>query len=240
MLLNIILGDGDIGYKILMFLVATIALLPALTFHEWAHGFAAYKLGDSTAKADGRLSLNPLDHLDPLGSILLLLLGFGWAKPVPVMTRNFKKPRRDFAIVSFAGPFSNFVLGFVSAFLFVLSQNICAVNGFTSVTAQAITMIFQFSMLYNIGLGAFNLIPLPPLDGSNILMCMLPHKLAAKYSRIRYYTRYIFLGLILLSYLPYPLDLIPGIAFLPLELTRNVLEYAFTTLFKVILNPLFF
>lgn len=240
MILNILSGEGELGYKILMILVATISLLPALTFHEWAHGFAAYKLGDSTAKADGRLSLNPLDHIDPIGSLMLLLVGFGWAKPVPVVTRNFKKPRRDFAIVAFAGPLANFVAGFVSAFLYVLSILICMKFGFDSLTAMAIVAIFEFSMVYNIGLGAFNLVPLPPLDGSNILMCMLPPRIAAKYSQIRYYTQYIFIGLILLRYLPYPLDMIPDILFVPLNLVRQLVSDGFVWLFETILSPLFF
>ena len=240
MLLSILTSEGDIGYKILILLVATIALLPALTVHEWAHGFAAYKLGDSTAKADGRLSLNPLDHIDPIGSIMLLLLGFGWAKPVPVITRNFKKPRRDFAIVAFAGPLSNFIIAFFSAFLYVLAESVCKANGWDgNITAQVIVEICRFSMIYNIGLGSFNLIPIPPLDGSNIVMCILPNRLASKYAKLRYYTHYIFIGLIVLRYLPFPLNLIPNVVFLPLDFARNIIEFGFKTFFELIINPFF-
>ena len=216
--------------KIFVALISILALLPALTVHEWAHGFAAYKLGDRTAKLDGRLSLNPLDHLEPIGSLMLLVFGFGWAKPVPVMTRNFKKPKRDFAITSLAGPLSNFILAFVSAFLVVLFWYLGA---YKSITLEAIALIFEYSAIYNIGLGLFNLIPIPPLDGSNVLMCILPNRLAAKYSQIRYYTRYIIIGLILLSYLP-------GInVFAPLNFLRTEMFTAFTSFADMILSPIF-
>lgn len=216
--------------KIFVALISIIALLPALTVHEWAHGFMAYKLGDRTAKLDGRLSLNPLDHLDPVGSLMLLLVGFGWAKPVPVMTRNFKKPKRDFALTSLAGPLSNFILGFISVFFALLFIYLGADR---SVTLEAITLVFSYSAAYNIGLGLFNLIPIPPLDGSNIVMCILPNHLAAKYSQIRYYTRYIFLAIVLLSYLP-------GInVFAPLTIARGWIEDLFFSISNLILSPIF-
>ena len=222
MLLDIIYGGGSFGEILLELLIMVIALLPALTFHEWAHGFAAYKLGDHTAKADGRLSLNPLDHLDPLGTIMMLLVGFGWAKPVPVMTRNFKKPRRDFAITSLAGPFTNFIVGFFAAVLYVLVVYIAVTNEIENMTVTAILSVFYYSALFNFGLGLFNLIPLPPLDGSNVVMCLLPNRLAAKYSKVRYYSRYIFLGLIILQNIP-KLEVIPQIIFWPLSIGRDLL-----------------
>lgn len=231
MLLTVLMSDMGMLEKILYLLIAVIALLPALTFHEWAHGYAAYKLGDSTAKADGRLSLNPLNHLDPVGTLLLLLVGFGWAKPVPVNTRYFKKPRRDFAICSLAGPIANFVLAFVSAFLYVLSIYVCFWLELEGITAIIIETVFYYMMVYNIGLGLFNLIPIPPLDGSNVMMCILPNRLAAKYSKIRYYTRYIFLAIIILSWLPYPLSLIYDYLFMPLTWARGTIESLFVSLF---------
>ncbi len=239
MLFNILSGGGSLGEKLLYLLISVIALLPALTFHEWAHGYMAYKLGDSTAKADGRLSLNPLDHLDPLGTLMLLLVGFGWAKPVPVNTRYFKKPRRDFALTSLAGPMMNIIVGFISMLLYVLIFDICVANGFFGITAQAITLIFLYSAIYNIGLGLFNLIPLPPLDGSNIIICLLPHNLAAKYSKIRYYSRYIFIGLILLQNVPM-LDFIPNLFFWPVTAGRDLLLDLFENIAEAIFNPIFF
>ncbi len=144
MLINTLFGDGTIMEKILHLLIAIMALLPALTFHEWAHGFAAYKLGDNTAKADGRLSLNPLDHIDPIGGLMLLLLGFGWAKPVPVITRNFKKPKRDFAITSLAGPIANFVLALISAILYGLSLFLIVKFQLSGAIAQVLPLLFLY------------------------------------------------------------------------------------------------
>lgn len=231
MLLSVLLGDGSILEKLLLLLISVLALLPALTFHEWAHGFAAYKLGDSTAKADGRLSLNPLHHLEPFGTLMLLLVGFGWAKPVPVVTRNFKKPRRDFAICSLAGPIANFVLAFFSAFLCALCEFICLKLDIVGITRTIIISALYYSIIYNIGLGLFNLIPIPPLDGSNVLICLLPNRAAAKYSTIRYYTRYIFLAIIILRWLPYPLNMIEDVIFMPLNWARSGLTELFLNIF---------
>ena len=241
MLLSILLdSDLDFGYKILQLLLCVIAVLPAITFHEWAHGFAAYKLGDSTAKADGRLSLNPLDHLDPFGSLMLLLFGFGWAKPVPVNTRYFKKPKRDFAITSLAGPVANFVLALISGLLFVLMLFITGENNLMEYkTVEAITDIFFYSMVMNVGFGTFNLIPVPPLDGSNILMGILPQKAAVQYSKIRYYTRYIFLAILILTWLPEPLDVVGEWIFWPLNQLRLLFMRGITDLWQIALSPMF-
>lgn len=238
MLLEILLSDASISEKLLALLVSIVTILPALTFHEWAHGYVAYKLGDKTAKADGRLSLNPLDHLDPIGSLMLLLVGFGWAKPVPVNTRHFKKPRRDFALTSFAGPLANFIVAFISVLLLVLSGNIFTATGFNGITAAVIQMVFEFSAVYNIGLGLFNLIPLPPLDGSNIVMCLLPNKIAAKYSQLRYYMHYVFIGLIILRRIPY-LSIIPEIVFYPVTEGTYSLLLIFGKLADLIISPFF-
>ena len=237
-MLGNLFGGGDLMENLLGLLIRIIALLPALTFHEWAHGYMAYKLGDATAKADGRLSLNPLDHLDPLGALMMLLVGFGWAKPVPVNTRHFKKPRRDFALVSLAGPMMNFIVALVSAFLSVLAGYILRFVELPLMIETVILLIFTYSIMINLGLGLFNLIPLPPLDGSNIVICTLPNNLAAKYSKLRFYSRYIFLGLILLQYVPI-LEIIPTIVFAPLGFLRNVLYSAFVGLADLIINPIF-
>jgi Zn-dependent protease len=239
MLLDVLYGGGSFAEKLLYVLIMVIALLPALTFHEWAHGYAAYKLGDHTAKADGRLSLNPLDHLDPVGTVMMLVLGFGWAKPVPVMTRNFKKPRRDFAITSLAGPMANFVVGFIPTLLYVLGVYICAANEFDNMTAEVILSVFFYSAIFNFGLGLFNLIPLPPLDGSNVVMCLLPNRIAAKYSKIRYYSRYIFIGLIVMEYIPY-LEIIPQMIFWPISVGRDLLFGLVYNLGELIFEPIFF
>ncbi len=238
MLFNILSGGGSFGEKLLFLFIYVIALLPALTLHEWAHGYTAYKLGDSTAKADGRLSLNPLDHLDFYGTLMLLFVGFGWAKPVPINTRYFKKPRRDFALTSISGPMMNFILGFVSALLYVLALNLYVYFEASAITAMAVINVFYYSMVVNIGLGLFNLIPLPPLDGSNIVICLLPHNLAAKYSKIRYYSRYIFLGLILLEHVPM-LDFIPDLFFWPVTAGRELIMNFFISISDSILSLFF-
>ena len=238
MLFNILSGGGGFGEKLLFLFIYVIALLPALTLHEWAHGYTAYKLGDSTAKADGRLSLNPLDHLDFYGTLMLLFVGFGWAKPVPINTRYFKKPRRDFALTSISGPMMNFILGFVSALLYVLALNLYVYFEASAITAMAVINVFYYSMVVNIGLGLFNLIPLPPLDGSNIVICLLPHNLAAKYSKIRYYSRYIFLGLILLEHVPM-LDFIPDLFFWPVTAGRELIMNFFISISDSILSLFF-
>ena len=234
MLFNILLGGGTAGEKILYLLISILALLPALTFHEWAHGYTAYKLGDSTAKADGRLSLNPLDHIDPIGTLMLLLVGFGWAKPVPINTRNFKKPKRDIALTSIAGPLMNFIVAFISVLLYVLCLYVFVLIPKHDATAEVILLVFLYSALYNLGLGTFNLIPLPPLDGSNVLMCLLPPKAAMQYSRIRYYSHYIFIGIILLSRLPLGIDV-----FASLDFIRGWLFDTFFELADKIIWPFF-
>lgn len=240
MLLSIFSSDLSVGMKILMLMISVLALLPALSLHEFAHGYAAYKCGDYTAKSMGRLSLNPLAHLDPFGTLMMLVVGFGWAKPVPINTRNFKKPRRDIAIVSLAGPAMNIILAFIGTLLASLTSSVAVSTGTAStVTASIIYTLFWYFAMMNLGLGLFNLIPLPPLDGSNVLMCLLPQKYAVKYSKIRYYTRYIFLGLIVLQWLPYPLSAVTDILFWPLTAARSGLMSVFTTVADWIMSLFF-
>ncbi|MBQ8895857.1 MAG: site-2 protease family protein [Clostridia bacterium] len=239
MLFNVLSSGGSLGEKLLFLFSYVIALLPAFTVHEWAHGYTAYKLGDGTAKADGRLSLNPFDHLDLVGSLMLLFVGFGWAKPVPVNTRYFKKPRRDFALTALAGPLANFILGAISVLLYVFTFYLCEANELSGVTSVAIENVFYYSAVCNFGLGIFNLLPLPPLDGSNIVICMLPHNLAAKYSKIRYYSGYIFLALILLQRVPM-LDFIPNLFFWPVTAGRDLLIELFINIGNSIFFPIFF
>lgn len=185
---------------LLALIVSIPGVLLAITMHECAHGYAAYLMGDNTAKYSGRLSLNPMRHLDPIGALCMLFFRFGWAKPVPIDPRNFKNRRAGIIIVSLAGPFANFILGLLSAIIYYAIV-VAALHGqSTSVGASAISFfanIFQYSVFMNAGLMIFNLVPIPPLDGSKILLEFLPPK--AKYAVYRY-ERYFSLILILVVY----------------------------------------
>lgn len=188
---------------LIYYILSAIAALIALTVHEYCHGYAAYKLGDDTAKNFGRLTLNPLKHLDPYGTICMILFHIGWAKPVPVNARNFKDPKRDFAITAAAGPISNIVLGFFSAFLYLLV--FAFVKDMTFVRADftyhLINNILSFIFIFhsvNIGLGLFNLLPIPPFDGSRLLNVVLPPDL---YFKVMQYERKIYIGVLVWLFL---------------------------------------
>lgn len=162
-----------------------ISILIAISVHEAAHGWMAAKLGDPTAHNAGRLTLNPIAHLDPMGALMFLLVGFGWAKPVPVNPMYFHRPTRDTALVSLAGPLSNLLLGTLSFFglLFLLhgqvgesSFGLLSVGGGQSVGRQLLLQILGSSVFINFGLMAFNLLPIAPLDGSKIVHIFIPLK----------------------------------------------------------------
>lgn len=140
-------------------------ILLGISIHEFSHGYAAYKMGDDTPLLQGRLTLNPIKHLDPMGFICLLLFGFGWAKPVMINSRNFKNPRRDDAIVSLAGPLSNFLM----AFLFTALMKVADMYLPYTLTNQIIFEVLRSTVHINLVLMIFNLLPIPPLDGHHIL-----------------------------------------------------------------------
>ncbi len=203
-----IMRSGDTAsikiYTILLPLYL-VAILFSLSVHETAHGFVANKCGDPTAKNLGRLTLNPIKHIDPVGFLCMLLAGFGWAKPVPVTTRNLNNPRRDLALVSLAGPASNLLMAlfFVVIYRFTYQPIYrVAIDSLVSGSGEFVYYIcfaaVQFIVIVvqmNITLAVFNLIPIPPLDGSKILYTFLPPKI---YFKIAPYERYISLGFMLL------------------------------------------
>ncbi|HZK40596.1 MAG TPA: site-2 protease family protein [Atribacterota bacterium] len=172
------------------------AVLIAITFHEYWHGRMAYKLGDPTAAEAGRLTLNPLAHLDPIGTLMLLLFRFGWAKPVPVNFNRLKHPKRDMIYVSLAGPIANVVIAVIFALVLRLSYSLVGKITMAqsssffnlSITVLKGWLIFlQTGVIINIALAIFNLIPVPPLDGFKILLGLLPYPQAYKFAKLERY-----------------------------------------------------
>lgn len=201
--------------------VRVFAIFCVLPIHEFAHGFVAYKLGDQTAKYQGRLTLNPLAHTDPMGALMLIFVGFGYAKPVPVNVRSFKANKRKqyLALVSAAGPLSNFIMAFVFTFLYVVSD-LFLPDGTLS---TALTLFFYYGSSINIGLGVFNLLPIPPLDGSKILAAFLPNRI---YFKLLQYERYITLVVFALLFF--------GVLSTPINLLASFIQ---NLIFTIVLIP---
>lgn len=180
MLLSL-LFSGDFRKLLVGVLLIVPSVLICLSVHESAHGFAAYLLGDRTAKNSGRLTLDPLAHIDPLGFACMMLLGFGWARPVPVNISNFKNRRRDMGITALAGPLSNVLLAFLSYFAMAeIMLHLQTANNFT----QILVNFFYYLGAMSVGLGVFNLIPIHPLDGSRILDAILPFKAQVRFQNV--------------------------------------------------------
>ena len=178
---------------------AVFSVIPALiciTFHELSHGFVAYKLGDRTAKDMGRLTFNPIKHIDVFGLLMMLVFGFGWAKPVPVNMLNFKNPKRGMAITALAGPVSNLLLAAVVMVIYGIALVPLAGSAKGSAGAAVLTMIDRTATL-SIALAVFNMIPIPPLDGSKVLFSLMPDR---AYIRLMQYERFGFIILIVLMY----------------------------------------
>jgi len=181
---------GFLRYSIQEIPFVIITLLIAFTVHEFAHAFTAYKFGDPTAKKQGRLSLNPIHHLDPLGTILILIAGFGWARPVPVNRNYFKNPRAAGVLVSIMGPLSNLVMAFIGYgfWYFFATRSAAGVGG------PAFFMdFFNYFTGINLVLMVFNLIPLPPLDGYRIIEDLVSPSIRAKLTQYEQYSIIIFL-----------------------------------------------
>lgn len=186
-------------------LLRVVSVFLCIVIHEVSHGFAAYLLGDPTAKAQRRLSLNPLRHIDPFGTLMMFLVGFGWAKPVPVDARYFKKPKLGMAITALAGPVSNFILSYILWLIayFLLGFSSLADSEFFWKVIDFIAVTSSLS----IGLGVFNLIPFPPLDGSKVLGAFLPGRIYGKILRYEFAGTFVLMALLWLGVLDQPLYL---------------------------------
>jgi Zn-dependent protease len=185
-LLNLLLKDP------LAFIIIAVPFLYSVVIHEVAHGWVAYKMGDPTAKWLGRLTLNPLKHLDPIGTLMLFLVGFGWAKPVPININNIADKRKGLIFVSAAGILANILFALIAATLYRL---------FFSSSSELTTKLFSAIISINITLAALNLIPIPPLDGSKILMGIAPRETQYFLARLEPYGFFIIIGLLYLGIL---------------------------------------
>ena len=203
-------------------IISLFVVLFAITIHEASHGWAAYKMGDPTAHALGRITLNPIAHIDPVGTILLpvilIIMGappFGWAKPVPVNPFNLRNPRRDNLLISAAGPLSNLSVALIA---FVLLQilklanpDVMLMRGGTPSLGNGLFLILYYTILINVILAVFNMIPIPPLDGSGVLMGLISEEAAEKYEQIRPYGFIILILLIMTGIIGRILGVIMGI-----------------------------
>ncbi len=202
MLRYMITSGGDAREYIIHLLLCLPIILLSLSLHEAAHGYVAYRLGDPTARNLGRITLNPIKHLDPIGFICMLLAGFGWANPVPINTRYFKKPRRDMALSSAAGPVSNLLLAVIFAamlkvyyIVFSSPELLLSANETTIRVIYFLGIFLYYGISLNVTLAVFNLLPIPPLDGSRLAYVFLPPKY---YFGVMKYERYIHIAIMLL------------------------------------------
>ncbi len=221
--MDFIRGDLEAMDLIIYILSISYVCLCATPLHEFAHAWVAVKLGDDTPKLRGRLTINPMAHIHPIGILMIFLFGFGYAKPVEVRMRHFKKPKRDMAIVALAGPVSNFIQAFVYLLISIVLSVVMLMTGVA--VLEYICMFFTFSALVNIRLGVFNMIPVPPLDGSRLLTALLPTK---AYFKIMQYERYISLGLMVL--------LFTGVLSKPLSIVSDFVLEIFSSVILIPIN----
>lgn len=225
MLYDAIRGNLTLSEIIIGVISCLAVIFITMPIHEWAHGFVSTKLGDPTPKYQGRLTLNPMHHIDWIGAAGILLFGIGWAKPVQVNARYYKNPKWGMALVALAGPLANIIVAFIALFL---NNLIYSIFVWTNVLANTYKLYFVISLFFamiaqiNIYLAVFNLIPIPPFDGSRILFTFLPQRY---YFKVMEYERYIFMGILLLLY--------TGILDVPLAYASDAIFYGIANLAKL-------
>ena len=222
--------SGNIDFiSVIIYILSSLAVIfLTLPVHEFAHGFAATKLGDPTPRYQGRMTLNPFAHIDWIGAACILLFGFGWAKPVQVNSNNFRNPKRDMAVTALAGPLSNLIVAFAA----LLINNILSLIDLKTLFSAFyyIGFFFYYIALINVSLAVFNLIPIPPLDGSRLLSALLPYRY---YYALMRYERYIFFGLIALLWigvLDIPLNFLSGAV---MSFLKSIAGLPFKLIFRI-------
>lgn len=223
MLLGLFRSGFDLGNLIIYVFSMAFVVFCTLPIHEFAHAWVATKLGDQTPRLQGRLTVNPMAHISPMGALMILLVGFGYAKPVGVNPRNFKDPKKGMALVAIAGPISNLIMGFIAEFFAVLCVRLSNGSG-NETMLSAIYLFFWFAASVNVQLAVFNLLPIPPLDGSRILQLLIPSKY---YFKVMQYERYIVLVVFAL--------LFTGILTVPLSFISGLIMGLYQKLFQLIL-----
>lgn len=221
MILDLLRG-GDIFDIIVGICASAFFIFCVMPIHEYAHALIAYKLGDETARLSGRLTLNPMAHLNPIGALMILLVGFGYAQPVPVNVSNVKMKNKKLAmgIIALAGPVSNLIMALISMLIMFILLSVTTDPGLITL---AFIVFFRFTAIININLAVFNLLPVPPLDGSRILFAVLPTKY---YFSIMKYERYIMIGIMVL--------LFTGVLTKPLSMLSGFIYDLFQTVFSII------
>ena len=217
-------------------IIAAPVIFFALTIHEYCHALVAFKLGDDTASLQGRLTLNPLMHLDPIGTIMMFVAGFGWAKPVPVNPLNFKDPKKGMLLVAIAGAISNLITALIAGITlkFILSDPSFSLEA-NSGAYNTVILVLTLNLIFGIVLAVFNMIPIPPLDGSRVLYAYLPVRYADAYAKLEQYGMFLLLFLFLFGgnlfrkILWYPISIIT-------ELITGYDYYYFSYIINILTN----